>query len=367
MTASALVTAPLALAAILAVAAVAKVTPPRAHLRHEAALTGRGIPSVINAAWVRRFHPWLELVLAITLLALPWPWVLLPASATLLLCGAYLWIIAAVVATDEPQDCACFGRLSSGPVTRADLVRNVGLLALAAVAFAWAVAGRSVGADVAAFSTGDWWWLAVAALASLTPWVFRLATRRLRAVDQGGRPTAVGPTPSSHAADAAAGAVRHNLAPRRAPASLDEAQPEDLTSLALPDIVVTDAAGQPAPLRRVCSGVATLLILVRPSCHACDAVLAQLGPWQERFGDRVQVRLLVSKRPEKFAEQHAELADLTLTDASRAIAPLLGVHYTPSALLIAPDASIAAGPTTGAEYITSLAEVIIDSIQPPQE
>lgn len=361
MTAFALVTAPLALALVLTVAGVAKVTTESQEKVTVAPLSGPGVPAFANNALLRRLHPWGEILLAVGLIT-PWPIGLVAAAAATALCLFYTWIVAAVLRHGEPQECACFGRFGRGPATGRDLLRNAGLVVLGVASVVFAASGRSVPADLLAFDAGDWWWFAAVVVAAALPFAWRLtAGRPAGAVRAAGSADAGDP---QDAWDDAAAPVRLLLSERPAPSSLEEAQPEDLTGVALPKVMVRPAGSAALRgLRQSLEGRATLLILMRPSCRACDEVLAGLDGWREQFGDRVRIRLLVSRDPEKFAAEHPGVADLVLEDDSLAVQQLLGVRYTPSALLVAPDGSIAAGPTTGAEYISALAGVVADSVE----
>ncbi|MCO1340215.1 hypothetical protein BJH93_15180 [Kocuria polaris] len=319
------------------------------------------MPALVNNAWVRRLHPWGEILVAVGLVA-PWPIGLVAAVAALALCLFYTWLVAAVLRAGEPQECACFGRFGRGPATRWDLVRNICLVVLGAGAVVFAATGRSVPSDLLAFGADDWWWFAAVVVAAAVPFAWRLATGRPgSASSEAAVATGDGSTTEAQGADPAP--VRYLLSERPTPASLDEAQPEDLTGVPLPKVMVRPAGSEALRgLRQSLEGRATLLILMRPSCRACEEVLAELDVWRAAFGDRVAVRLLVSREPERFTADHPEVADLVLADESLAIQALLGVRYTPSALLVAPDGSIAAGPTTGAEYISALAGVVADSV-----
>ncbi|GHD09737.1 TlpA family protein disulfide reductase [Zhihengliuella salsuginis] len=374
MTTFALVTTPLTLALILTVAGVAKIMTESQEKVTATPLSGPGVPRIVNHPLVRRLHPWLEILLAIGLVTTPWPAALVVAALALALCLFYTWLIAAVLRSGEAQDCACFGRFGRGATTRWDLARNLGLVVLGLGAVVFAGSGRSVPSDFLAFAPGDWWWLAAVVVAAAVPLTWQQLTGRgpgagtIVAAPAGAGRTAPEPAgdPAGGEAEEPAGGtpVRWLLSERPAPSSLDDAQPEDLTGVALPKVMVRAAgSAETRGLRQSLPRGATLLILVRPACRACDEVLEALDNWRERFGDRVGVRLLVSRAPEQFAEEHPEVRELVLVDDSLAIQQLLGVRYTPSALLVAPDGSIAAGPTTGAEYISALAGVVADSVE----
>jgi hypothetical protein len=111
-------TAALVLAGVLVWAAVAKLTRPRTTAASFAAL---GVPGA-------RVVPVMELVVAAALAV--WPPVGAPAAAALLAAFG----VVLVRAMRRGVGCACFGGAASQPAGVRELVRNAGLLALAAVA-----------------------------------------------------------------------------------------------------------------------------------------------------------------------------------------------------------------------------------------
>src|SRR4051794_169219 len=116
----------LILAAVFAIAGVAKALDPAGSVE---AIRGFGVPARPAAAFGRAL-PWLELTIAGLLLA--------PATASsaaiaaLALLAAFAAAIAIALARGARPACRCFGQLSAAPVGPRTLVRNLALAALAA-------------------------------------------------------------------------------------------------------------------------------------------------------------------------------------------------------------------------------------------
>lgn len=114
-------TAVLVLAGVLAWAGVAKLTRPRTTA---AAFAAMGVPGG------GRLVPLVELVVAASLVARPPIGALLAGALLLLFTAALVRAVRRGVAVG----CACFGATASQPVSAREIVRNVGLLFLAAIA-----------------------------------------------------------------------------------------------------------------------------------------------------------------------------------------------------------------------------------------
>lgn len=126
----ALALAPLAVAAVLAVAAAGKLRRPRSGPREFVALR---VPLVLRRPWVVRLHPWAELAIATGLLGAPAPWRWVPGMAAVGLLAGYLALVVRLVLRGERVACACFGA-TEHPVTGWTVARNAALLVGAALA-----------------------------------------------------------------------------------------------------------------------------------------------------------------------------------------------------------------------------------------
>lgn len=84
--------------------------------------------------WAVPLVPWLELGLGALLVAgIARP---LSATAAAVMLGAFTVLLVARLREGRRPPCACFGRLSAGPIGWGSVVRNLALIALALVAAA---------------------------------------------------------------------------------------------------------------------------------------------------------------------------------------------------------------------------------------
>src|SRR4051812_31367745 len=115
------------LAAVLAVAAVAKLMDRRGA---ERAVTDLGLPQATAPllAWI---VPVVELTIAALLLPATTAW--WAAVAALVLLAAFTATMAINLWRGRTPDCHCFGQLTAGPIGRGTLLRNLLLVALAAL------------------------------------------------------------------------------------------------------------------------------------------------------------------------------------------------------------------------------------------
>jgi uncharacterized membrane protein YphA (DoxX/SURF4 family) len=112
------------LGVVFLVSGVAKVAAGR---RWAAQASELGVPAAVAGGL-----PWGEVALGAALvsgLTAPWPAVL----AVVVLAAFTVWIVVSLARGEHPP-CACFGALSVAPLSWRHVVRNVALLALAALA-----------------------------------------------------------------------------------------------------------------------------------------------------------------------------------------------------------------------------------------
>ncbi len=100
-----------------------------------------------------------------------------------------------------------------------------------------------------------------------------------------------------------------------------------------PDVPLTDLAGEQVELHELLDErLPLLLVFSDPACGPCRALLPEVAGWQRELSDTLAVAVV--GRGEAAAAY--------------------GVVGTPSALLLAPDGTIVAGPAGGAEAIREL-------------
>ncbi|MDW5595569.1 MauE/DoxX family redox-associated membrane protein [Conexibacter stalactiti] len=270
------------------------------------------------------------------------PWAALAALALLL---AFVALIVRALRAGSAPDCHCFGQLHSAPAGRATLVRNGLLAGLAALV---AVDGLATGSGGAPSLTGWLGELSGAALGGLAAgaalialfgagsWfaleLLRQNGRMLERIDRleelrGGDEVGAG--------ELLEGLLGGNAAP--APLAVVRPAPR-----AVPDVPLTDLAGEPMPLGDLLRrDLPLLLVFSDPTCGPCRALAPEVAAWQREL-DEVLTVAVVGRGDDGAAG-----------DA-------YGVAGTPSAVLIAPDGLIEGGPVGGAGAIRALMRRAVD-------
>jgi peroxiredoxin/uncharacterized membrane protein YphA (DoxX/SURF4 family) len=263
------------------------------------------------------------------------------ATAALVLLAVFAIAIAVNLSRGRTPECHCFGELHSAPVGGGTLARS-GVLAALAALVAWqgpGAAGDAVGwigelrpGEAVALALVVALLLTVALQGWLLLSLLRQNGRLLKRVDA--LETAVGPT-TAVAADGRAGLPPGTRAPGfTLPAASGEAV--TLQSLA--------AAGKPV-----------VLVFTDPDCAPCVELTPELGEWQREYGDRLTVAVITRKddghEPAWIAEHGVHpvlIQDRTeVLDAYEAFG-------TPSAVVVAPDTTIASRAAFGADAIRAL-------------
>jgi hypothetical protein len=313
---------PLVLAAVLVSSGVAK-------LRAPDSLAGwqeLGVPAVLRREWLRRIHPWAELILggAVALLG---GWLgLLAALVAVALMVAYTAMVARLVARRESTSCACFGARKR--VTRVTVVRNVWLtlLAIATAAVIWTTPlfGGALAAGVPQFA-----WLVALAIAAVT-------TALVLWPEGTAAPTDT--TPPSTAADDDLDYIRTRT----------------------PAVPVTQADGTVVNLRTLAARKPILLLAVSSMCGACETVVAKRAEWRELLPE-VDVRLLLAEPADRsvWTERNEPQS---LHDVEDYVAGSIQNWGTPTAVLLGADGMLAAGPVTGDLGVARLVDDIYESL-----
>jgi hypothetical protein len=302
-----LLVARLLLAAVFAVAALAKLADPSGT---RASLRGFGLPAWAAGPGVWAL-PFVEL--AVAGLLVPADTARVGAVAALALLVVFSAVLARELVRGENVNCNCFGALSAPSASRA-LVRN-GVLAGAMAAVAVAGPGRVISAAVAAAAV-------VAAALGWIAWQVlrqhRLAPPALRQEDAGAR------------------------RPGRPALPLEPGDPA-------PRFALPDAHGAWRTLDDLLvSGRPLVLAFSDPDCAACDGLPERLAAWQgARRGELAAA--LVSR-----ASQEDGSFEPVLTQSEHEVAHLYGAWHVPSALLVAPDGTVASPLAVGESAIELL-------------
>lgn len=317
---TAAVTAPLVLAVVLVLAAVAKI-------RHRGSALS-SMKQLRLSSWLARpavaaVFPWAELALAGALVLAPrGPTAVLTAACTLILMCAYWALIARGLTMTPRPTCGCFGRLGS-PIRPTTLVRNSALVALAAVALVRAVAGHGTIHTLRGASPEQWWWLvAVATTAGVAALVV--------ATERPARPR-TDPT------------RRDPLAYERTP---------------IPHHVLLEDDSNPVSLHELAAERAQLLVWVtaphqrsRPAYARED--YADIARWREAL-PALDVRIVTCVAP---ADESG-----WLLDHAGSLLTSFGFDTAPSAVLLGADGLLAGGPVNGEQAVADFARDIKDAL-----
>lgn len=313
----ALVAAPLVLAIVLAGAGAAKLSDDDARVAMEWDLMRA--PKRLNRRWLRRAHPWSEILLGGALLVSNGILGALVACGALILCIAYTVLV--IQAMKVPgATCSCFGSERAAALTWRTVLRNVLLVLLALVAVISATYQGSPLAQAMDTPTVMTWEVAI---------VVAMTVAYLIA-DSGeqGRETST--------RQAVAGS------------SEDRADPEvaDYVRTLTPRARVREADGTPVDLYRVSQGQAQLLLFVAPGCVHCEAVASHISEWTAAM-PQIGIHFVVAGTASQLRDRRPEWVEYAWYDYDRAAAQMLQCDSTPSAVLLGTDGMLAGGPVSG--------------------
>jgi thiol-disulfide isomerase/thioredoxin len=343
---AALLIARLVLAGVFALAGVAKLSDLQGSRR---AISDFGVPPAI-AAPLGLLLPVAELAVAATLLPASTAW--WGALGALGLLSVFVVGISINLARGRRPDCHCFGQLHSAPAGWNTLARN-GVLAAVAGFVLWAGyeggAGLSALSWVGALSTaqllgllggvlvlalfaGQWWFLV-----HLLRQNGRLLVR-LEAVE------------GSLATD---GRI---LAPSQNGTHVHQEAEGLPVGSAAPEFSLSGLHGETLTLEALRSSDKPVMALFTdPGCGPCNALLPEVGRWQEEHARKLTLALVSRGEVEqnKTKAQEHGLSNVLL-QKDWEVSESYQVRGTPSAVLISPDAKIASPVAGGAEGIRGL-------------
>lgn len=320
---------PLVLAAVLIASGVAKFRTPD-NLQGWREL---GVPTALRKDWLRRVHPWAELLLggAVTLLG-GWLGLLAALVAVALMVG-YTILVARVVARSENTSCACFGARKR--VTRVTLVRNVWLtlLAIATAAVIWTTPlfGGALAAGIPQLA-----WLVALAVTGVT-------TALVLWPDGAAEATNTTPAPATLAL-----------------AGSQEDDDLDYVRTRTPAVPVTQADGTVVNLRTLAARKPILLLAVSSMCGACEVIVDQRAEFRALLPE-VDVRLLLAE-PAGLSPWTEREEPQSLHDVEDYVAASIEDWGTPTAVLLGADGMLAAGPITGDLGVMRLVDDIYESL-----
>ena len=308
----------LTLTAVLLTSGVAKLRDPRAT---RDAFDALRVPKVVAPDVSAQALPWVEIVLAVLLVAAPAGWLVPVSIALVLLMLTYTWLVARALGFDEPVSCSCFGSLGRHEIDRTTLGRNV-LLTVLAVVVAWfALDGGSTPSVLVDLDGAGWWALAASAAAVA---VAVLVT--------GGAPA------------------------RKAGQVADE-ELLDYERQPIPYGVLSLPGGRTATLAELASRQARLLVLLNPSCGPCVRTAEKLDDWAAQLAPAVGVLAVYPDEASALAaSEHA--AELATSEPEVNVRRLFTVG-APAAVLLGADGFLAGGPVAGEDKVARFVDDVL--------
>jgi thiol-disulfide isomerase/thioredoxin len=341
---SALLLARLLLSLVFAIAGAAKLADREGSRQ---AIVDFGAPSAL-AAPLGVLLPLAELAVAATLLPASTAW--WGALGALAFLSVFVVGISFNLARGRSPECHCFGQLHSAPAGWKTLARN-GVLAAVAGFVLWEGyngSGPSVVAWLGVLSTAQLLGLlgGVLVLALLAgQWAFLVHLLR-----QNGRLLVrLEAVEASLAADGSVVAPSQNGTPRN--------QAEGLpVGTAAPDFNLSGLHGESITLEALrSSDKPVMLLFTDPGCGPCNAMLPEVGRWQQEHVQKLILALLSRGEVEENKTKASEhgLQNVLLQNDWE-VSESYEVRGTPSAVLIAPDGKVATPVAGGEDGIRAL-------------
>jgi hypothetical protein len=310
----ALFTAPLILAAVFVASALGKLADPR---RAAMAFDALKVPRPLAQRWIRKAHPWAELLIAVSLVVTSGVAAIVTAIITAALALAYLVLIVRALRSPEPTDCACFGVVGSERVSGWTVLRNMWLFALSGLCVWVATDGRSPLTWASELGPDAWWLVAMVAAATMTALIVHPSR----------------PEPASTAEYPA-----------------DDLDLEDYERSEIPHVPVTMADGTVVSLRELAGSRPQLIVAVSRSCASCLPTIEASDHWRQRLPE-VDIHLLYGSTEDSASSSLPD--QQSLYDPKRFVYEALRLRGTPSAVLLGADGMLAGGPVAGHEAIST--------------
>ncbi len=310
-----------------------------------------GVPKSISRL-VAVLLPIAEIIIAILLIPVNTSWYAAIATAILMsiFVVGMLWQI--IFNDGNMPDCHCFGQIHSEPVSYKSLARNLLFLMLS---FILIFSGRGEqGYDLLYKNTGTTDMNGLQALLGLVVIGFLAAIvyflkqiseqqdlimRRIEVLDLISKED---------------GAVTES-------AELVEPDQEGfLIGKRLPAIALKSLDGNSVSLDSIIDKKkSTLLLFVSPSCQPCESLLPEVAKWKRELASKTRILLISSGKAKdnrkKFEKQGFD--EIYLQDLNE-LAETIGAKWTPTAVLVNRDGTIASKPAPGDSAIEKLIEQI---------
>ncbi|MDO8793840.1 MAG: MauE/DoxX family redox-associated membrane protein [Vicinamibacterales bacterium] len=351
-------------AATFLVAGLAKLSDPGTAAR---AVAGFGVP--VFARPLLRGLPYLEATVAVALAFAGTAWYAAWAAGGLLV--LFIAAISVNLARGRRPDCNCFGQVRPAPISGLTIVRNAGLLAVAAAlilagpppewadAWRWWQAldanGRRV-AIVAGLGLGIGLRLLLTGRASVEPEPTRADERpALRPANTAGAPAAVvtpsdaadvtPPAPASRDGSASGTAPRRRLTGNGLPPGAQA-----------PDFALPDITGRVRTLEDLrAPGLPVVLIFSSPGCESCQALVPKLPALAARHRHALTTALISRDTVERNLAKFKDPGELpVLRQRDYEVAEDFDITTSPAAIVVSATGTIASPLAMGGQAILQL-------------
>lgn len=343
MSPEALTAAPVILALVLMRAGLGKLGASDLVVAEE--WTRMGVPEALNRSWLRRFHPWGELLLAVALLFVPGPLSIAAALVAGVLFSVYLALVVAVRGNPDAT-CACFGSAQTQPITARTVLRNSVLFALAILAV---VAALLVGSPIGVVLSSPaflLWYLAL----GLAWWTGILIIEPSAGYSDE-------PSEGVQPGEAGLGVGNQDRAEEHGAGAASDELEEDYVRTLTPHAIVFDEEGEEVNIYHASQARAQLLIVLSTTCGYCPPVAAKIPQWQKEL-PVLDVRRVINTSASVVQERRPEWSAGSWFDANNHFAAMLQIRAYPAAVLLGTDGMLAGGPVHGAASIEEFVEDI---------
>ena len=325
----------LALFGIFAVAGVGKLLDLEGS---EKAVKDFGIPGAL-AKPLGVFLPIAELVFAFCLLFVTTSW--LGAVGALLLLVAFILGMFLQMMRGNAPDCHCFGQIHSEPVGAKSLIRNfvIALLPIALIVAGRGNQGYALGETAAQMAQNVVVAILFVGLIVAASYLHRLLgenKKLARRID-----------------------FLETLENGGAPIERDEmGNPADNLPIGaqFPDLSLPDTAGRIVTFEHLLADYKPKVFLfVGPKCEPCKSLIPDFHNWRLQFAGRIRFVFVSSGTAVENAERFGE--DLTsgmLLQSNKELSNKVHCKWTPTALFVSADGTIASHPAVGEGAIRDL-------------
>lgn len=321
----------------------------------ESALNIMALPAMVNTRSVRTTLPWVEILLALTLLLSSGIVLWAATAATVVLFVVFTVFVSIGVRQGDPASCGCFGSLSRAPMSWRTVVRNLVFVALAAFAFIVTSTGSYHGPALPL----PWWSVIAAAIPLLVIGVIVWTERGTSPGPRSGagHMSAVPPLPD-----------RYNAPSVTADSTGDPVSEQDAVEdedeyvrLPVPFVSAVDSEGQRVSVRTMAQSQARALFYVSPGCNPCITVMERLQELPRTLGP-IAIHTVVVHDSSLDALPESLRAN-ALVDPDRSLASSFGMISNPWAVVLGADGLLAGGPEAGSAAVTQLLDELVERFE----